>query len=120
MISLGDREHERKENKDKISLRLFPILPNHSPGITVVPVITVEERQAPVAEDRHEVDTKVEVAPGSVCTLAENVVTTTVEVTVVNKVRVGVGVHAAIDPVSEPGVRRPTYPWGEKKREKNS
>ena len=69
--------------------------------------------------DKHEVDTKVEVAPGSVCTLAENVVTTTVEVTVVNKVRVGVGVHAAIDPVSEPGVRGRTYPCGEKKGEKD-
>jgi hypothetical protein len=56
-------------------------------------VITVEETQIPVALDKHEVDKKVEVAPGSVCTLAENVVTTIVEVTVVNKVRVGVGVH---------------------------
>jgi hypothetical protein len=74
-------------------LKIVLILPNHSPGITVIPVITVEETQIPVALDKHEVDKKVEVAPGSVCTLAENVVTTIVEVTVVNKVRVGVGVH---------------------------
>ena len=46
--------------------------------------------------DKHEEDTNIVVEPGSVCTLAENVVTTTVEVTVVNKVRVGVGVHAAM------------------------
>lgn len=77
-------------------MKIVPILPNHSPGITVVSVTTVEIAQAPETVDKHDEDTKTEVAPGSVCTLAENVVTTTVEVTVVNKVRVGVGVHAAM------------------------
>lgn len=77
-------------------MKIVPILPNHSPGITVVSVITVEIAQAPETEDKHDEDAKTEVEPGSVCTLAENVVTTIVEVTVVNKVRVGVGVHAAM------------------------
>ena len=71
-------------------------MPNHLPGITVVSVITVDWAQAPETVDKHEDDTNIEVAPGSVCTLAENVVTTIVEVTVVNKVRVGVEIHPAM------------------------
>jgi hypothetical protein len=71
-------------------------VPNHLPGITVDSVITLARAQAPETVDKHEVDTNVEVAPGSVCTLAENVVTTIVEVTVVNKVKVGVEAHAAM------------------------
>jgi hypothetical protein len=77
-------------------MKVDEILPDHSPGITVIPVITVEETQIAETVDRHEEDTKVEVVSGSVCTLVVNVVTTIVEVTVVNKVRVGVGVHAAM------------------------
>lgn len=77
-------------------MKIVPILPNHSPGITVDPVITVEATQAPERVDKHEVDAKVEVTPCSVCRPTENVVTTIVEVTVENKVRVGVGVHAAM------------------------
>jgi len=77
-------------------LKVVPILPDHSPGITVIPVFTVDETQVPEAVDRHEEDVKVEVVSGSVCTPVETVVMTTVEVTVVNKVRVGVGVHVAM------------------------
>jgi hypothetical protein len=77
-------------------MKVDQILPDHSPDITVVPVITVEETQIAETVDRHEEDTKVEVVSGSVCKLVVNVVTTTVEVTVVNKVRVGVGAHAAM------------------------
>lgn len=66
------------------------------PDITVVPVFVIEETQVAETVDKHEEDTKVEVVSGSVCTVIENVVTTVVEVTVVNKVRVGVGVHAAM------------------------
>ena len=82
--------------KSKARMEVDQILPDHSPGITVVSVISVEETQIPVTVDRHEEDTSVEVVSGNVCRLVENVVTTTVEVTVVNKVRVGVGVHAAM------------------------
>jgi hypothetical protein len=78
------------------SVEVFPILRDHPPGMTVGSEITVDETQIPDTVDKHEVDRKVEVAPGSVCTLAENVVTTIVEVTVVNRVKVGVGVHAAM------------------------
>jgi len=66
------------------------------PDITVTPVISVEETQIAERVDKHAEDTKVEVVSGSVCTTIENVVTTIFEVTVVNKVRVGVGVHAAM------------------------
>lgn len=66
------------------------------PGITVIPVPTVEETQVPETVDRHKEDIIVEVVSGSVCTPIENVVMTFVEVTVVNKVRVGVGVHVAM------------------------
>ena len=71
-------------------------MPNHLPGITVDSVITVDWTQAPETVDKHEEDTNTVVEPGSVCTLAENVVTTIVDVTVVNKVRVGVEIHAAM------------------------
>jgi predicted nucleic acid-binding OB-fold protein len=77
-------------------MKFYQILPDRSPDITVVPVISVETTQSPKATARHEEDTKVDVVSGSVCTLLENVLKTIVEVTVVNEVRVGVGVHAAI------------------------
>jgi hypothetical protein len=80
---------ESKENK----MRVDQILPDHSPDITVLPVITVKTTQVAETVDRHEEDTKVEVVSGSVCTLIENVVRTIGEITVV---RVGAGVHAAM------------------------
>ena len=69
--------------------RLEPELSRHLPGITVVPVITMEEPQTPATVERHEVIREVEVVSDRVCTIVEKVVTTVVEITVANNVRVG-------------------------------
>ena len=77
-------------------MKVSQIFPDHSPDITVVPGIPTGRTQIPVMSDRHVGDIKVEVVSGSVCTLLVNVVMTTVEVAVENKVKVGVGEHAAM------------------------
>jgi hypothetical protein len=44
--------------------RLEPEFSRHIPGITVVPVITVDEAQSAATMERHEAVTKVEVVAG--------------------------------------------------------
>lgn len=85
---INRRRTQGREPREKTP-RLEPGSSKHLPGIVVVLVFTIEETQSPATMERHEVVMKVEVVPWAVCTIAEKVVMTVVEITVENSVRVG-------------------------------